>query len=320
MRIRFLALAAFACLCVLPTAASATHVQCGDVLTQQTVLDSDLICPDPATVGLVIGGDDFTVWLGGHTIQGPGVDVAAGDGVGDDGTVHSGVTIRGGTITGFEDGVDLDVTGSATKGLTVSAGGVGIAMRGNDNTIFNNTVDMTNDAGVTGFSGIEAVGDNAYVWGNTVNGSAAAGPDDGIVVNGDNPVILVNSVTGCGFDGVIATGYTTGLVALNDVTGCDIGIAPSGTGLKLQSNTASGNCIGIFVDDPAALVRWNTANDNCTEGIVIGQAGASLKKNTANGNVDIGIDAVVGTIDLGGNTASGNATDCLGVVCTLPVP
>jgi len=320
MRIRFLAVAAFVCLWLVPATASATHVQCGDVLTAQTVLDSDLDCAAPATVGLVIGGNDFTVWLNGHTIQGPGVDVAGSDGVADDGTERSGVTIRGGTITGFEDGVDLDVTGSATKGLTVSAGGVGVAMRGDGNTLFNNTVDMTNDAGVTGFSGIESTGANAYVWGNTVNGSGATGPDDGIVVHGDNPVMIANTVTGCGFDGLIATTYTSGLVALNNVTGCDIGIAPSGSGLKLQSNTASGNCIGIFVDDPSALVRWNTANDNCTEGIVIGQAGASLKKNTANGNVDIGIDAVLGTIDLGGNTATGNATDCLGVVCTPPAP
>jgi hypothetical protein len=320
MGTRFLAAAVFACLWLVPATASATHVQCGDVLTEQTVLDSDLVCADPETVGLVIGGNDFTVWLGGHTIQGPGADVAGSDGVRDDGTVHSGVTIRGGTITGFEDGVDLDVTGGATKGLAVSAGGVGIAMRGNGNTIFNNTVDMTNTPGVTGFAGIESTGADAYVWGNTINGSAETGPDDGIVVNGNNPVILVNTITGCGFDGVIVTSYTSGLVALNNVTGCDIGITPSGSGLKLQSNTTSGNCIGIFVDDPSALVRWNIANDNCTEGIVIGQAGASLKKNTANDNVDIGIDAVVGTIDLGGNTATGNATDCLGVVCTAPVP
>ena len=70
MRIRFLAVAAVACLWLLPASASANHVQCGDVLTQQTVLDSDIVCPDTATTGLVIGGDDFTVWLEGHTIQG----------------------------------------------------------------------------------------------------------------------------------------------------------------------------------------------------------------------------------------------------------
>jgi len=319
MRIRIVAVAAVACLLLVPCSASADHVQCGDVLTADTVLDSDVVCTGTASTGLVIGGDDFTVWLEGHSIQGPGVDVAGSDGVADDGTEHSGVTVRGGTITGFEDGVDLDVTGSAVKGLSVSAGGVGIILRGDGNTLYRNTVNMTTAVGVTGFSGIESAGDNPYVWGNTVNGSAETGPDDGIVINGNNPAIILNTVTGCGFDGLIASSYTSGLVALNSVTGCDIGITPSGSGLKLQSNETSGNCIGLFVDDPAALVRWNTANDNCTEGIVIGQAGASLKKNTANNNADIGIDAVLGTIDLGGNTATGNATDCLGVVC-LPLP
>ena len=284
------------------------------------MLDSDIICPSTATDGLVIGGNDFTVWLQGHTIQGPGVDMAGTDGIIDDGVAHSGVTVRGGTITGFEDGVDLDVTDSAAKGLSVAAGGVGISLRGAGNTLYRNTVDMTNAAGVTGFSGIESLGDNPYVWGNVVNGSAETGPDDGIVINGENPLIILNTVTGCGFDGVIASAYTAGLVALNNVTGCDIGITPSGMGIKLQSNTTSGNCIGMVVDDPTALVRWNTANDNCTEGIVIGQEGAALKKNTANNNVDIGIDAPPNTIDLGGNTATGNATDCLGVVCTAPAP
>lgn len=320
MRFRFLALAAFASLGLLPATASATHVNCGDVLTQETVLDSDIVCPSTATDGLVIGGDDFTVWLQGHTITGPGVDMAGTDGIIDDGKTHSGVTVRGGTITGFEDGVDLDATGSAAKGLAVSAGGVGIAMRGDGNTLYRNTVDITNAAGVTAFSGIESLGDNPYVWGNVVNGSAETGPDDGIVVNGQNPLIILNAVTGCGFDGVIASGYTSGLVALNSVSGCDIGITPSGMGIKLQSNTTEGNCIGMVVDDPTALVRWNVANGNCTEGIVVGQEGATLKKNTANNNVDIGIDAPPNTIDEGGNTATGNATDCLGVVCTAPAP
>ena len=67
---------------------------------------------------------------------------------------------------------------------------------------------------MTGFSGIESLGDDAYLWGNTVNGSAETGPDDGIVVDGNNPRIILNTVDGCGFDGVIVTGYTAGLVAL----------------------------------------------------------------------------------------------------------
>ena len=50
--------------------ASASHVNCGDVITQDTTLDSDLLnCPGD---GLVIGADGVTVDLAGHTIDGTG--------------------------------------------------------------------------------------------------------------------------------------------------------------------------------------------------------------------------------------------------------
>lgn len=305
MRFRVMVIVACGCLGLLPAPASAAHIPCGATLTADTVLDGDIVCSATDTAGLVIGGDDLTVWLEGHSIVGPGETVVGSDGVRDDGTARSGVTVRGGTVTGFEGGVDLDADDSAVKGLRVEAGGVGIAVRGARNYVYRNTTDFA------GFTGIEAIGADAYVWGNTILGT----PEDGIVVDGESPRVILNDVQGCVFDGMIVVGYTNGIVARNTVSNCDIGIAPSGTGLKLQTNEASGNCIGIFVDDPAALVRWNAANGNCSDGIVVGQAGATLKKNTANNNPGVGIDAVEGTIDGGGNTATGNGVDCLGVVC-----
>ena len=89
----------------------------------------------------------------------------------------------------------------------------------------------------------------------------------------------------------------------------------------MQSSIASGNCVGILVDDPASIVRWNTTDDNCASGIVVRPPGVALRKNTANNNFDVGIDAPDGTIDLGLNTASGNGTaDCIGVICLPPLP
>ena len=316
MRIGILAAAALGCIWMLPAAASANHVACGDTITTQTVLDSDIVCTDSDPVGLVIGADDVTVWLEGNSIT--GADAVGSDGVADDGTARSGVSIRGGTISGFDDAIDLDVSSSSVRGMSVSALSAGIVTRGDGNYIFRNDVDMSTSSG---FVGIEALGDNSEVFGNVVIGSDGVAPDDGIAVHGENPKVIGNGVDGCAFDGLIMSGYTSGLVSRNSVTNCDIGITPSGTGLKVQTNTTSGNCIGMVVDDPAALVRWNTANENCTEGIVIGQPGATLKKNVANDNIDIGIDAVEGTIDEGGNTATGNGvTDCLGVVCLPAIP
>jgi hypothetical protein len=300
----------------LPATASATHVQCGDTIAQDTLLDSDIVCTAADPVGLVIGGNDFTLRLGGYTIR--GADEPNTDGIADDGTPRSGVTIQFGSITGFEDGIDLDASNSQVLKVGVTAAtNVGIATRGDDNYIYRNPVDMS--AG-SPFSGIEAIGDNTYLWGNSVTGTAFTSPDDGIVVNGENPRIVRNSVDGCAFDGVVITGYTDGIAALNTVTNCDVGFAPSGTGLRMQSSIASGNCVGILVDDPAAIVRWNTTDDNCATGIVVRPPGVTLRKNTANNNFDAGIDAPVGTIDLGLNTASGNGVDCLGIICLPAIP
>jgi hypothetical protein len=313
MRVRCFAVAALGCFWLLTATASAVHVQCGDTVTEYTVLDSDVVCTDQDPVGLVIGANDVKLRLDGYTIQGAGA--AGSDGIADDGTARSGVIIKGGdsgAITGFEDAVDLDVSNGTIMKLAVDATNVGIAARGNGNFIWGNSVVMTAGAG---FSAIEALGDDMLVWGNAVTGSATT-LDDGIVVHGNNPEIVSNSVNGCGFDGVIATTYTTGIVARNTVTNCDIGFNASGTGLRLQANDASSNFLGIVVDDPGAFVRRNIANDNGAAGIVILQAGATLGGNTANNNVETGIDAPEGTIDNGENTATGNGiADCLVVIC-----
>ena len=55
-------------------AADATHVQCGDVLTVDTRLDSDLDCaflPDAEGTALTIAASGVTLDLGGHSVTGP---------------------------------------------------------------------------------------------------------------------------------------------------------------------------------------------------------------------------------------------------------
>jgi hypothetical protein len=70
------ALAAATFLALSASQALANHVQCGDVITQDTTLDSDLIdCPGD---GLVIGADNVTLDLNGHTIDGSAADDSAG--------------------------------------------------------------------------------------------------------------------------------------------------------------------------------------------------------------------------------------------------
>jgi parallel beta-helix repeat protein len=73
-------------------------LHCGDVLTRSVRLHQDLLgCTGP---GLVIGADDVTVDLGGHTISGTD-DGSAGI---DDFAGHGGTVVVHGTLRGFTDG------------------------------------------------------------------------------------------------------------------------------------------------------------------------------------------------------------------------
>ena len=72
--------------------AQAGHVSCGDSISVDTTLDSDLTCSGTA---LTISVDNITLDLDGHTITGS----SSGDGVLVFG--HNDVTIKDGTISGF---------------------------------------------------------------------------------------------------------------------------------------------------------------------------------------------------------------------------
>ena len=89
--------------------ALASHVSCGDTITTDTTLDSDLVnCPNN---GIVIGASNITLDLNGHTIDGDGTLVdpcpegATCDVGVDNSAGHSGVTVKGGSIRQFALGV-----------------------------------------------------------------------------------------------------------------------------------------------------------------------------------------------------------------------
>jgi hypothetical protein len=307
--------AAAAALAISAPAASAAVLQCGDTITENTVVDNDITCADPAAIGLVIAADNVTVQFQRHTLTGAGATGAGSVGITDDGVEHTGVTIRGGTVTGFDYGVSLAASQSAILGMAFGASDTGAYVLGDDNYIFANRTDSA------GTVGLDIEGDGASLWGNRIRG----GPDDGIAVIGDDPLVVRNNVNGCTFDGISVSGYSLfAKLAQNTVTGCDTGIVLSGSSTvpaHLQSSEVFGNCDGLFVSDPTALVWRNKAHDNCRDGIAIAEAGATVLQNTVTNNGEIGIDAVLGTIDGGGNTASGNPLgDCFVVVCGPPVP
>ncbi len=104
--------------------ARASHVSCGDTITADTTLDSDLVdCPNH---GIVIGADDITLDLNGHRIDGDGTPAAGCNprtefcdvGVFNDG--HDGVTVKRGSVREFAFGV-LVLGGRGNRVIDVSS-------------------------------------------------------------------------------------------------------------------------------------------------------------------------------------------------------
>jgi parallel beta-helix repeat protein len=102
-------------LAVPATAAKPVTVSCGQVITRDTTLANDLT--NCHTIGLVVGADDVTLDLNGHTVDGDGV--ADFEGINVD--RHDRVTIRNGTITDFVEGVAvLFSKGTRVRDLTIA--------------------------------------------------------------------------------------------------------------------------------------------------------------------------------------------------------
>lgn len=104
------------------TPALAVHVGCGDTITTDTTLDSDLVdCPNN---GIIIGADDITLDLNGHTIDGDGqlVDPCPEGEFCDAGLFadgHDGVTVMNGSVREFAFGVAVgSASGVRLAGLS----------------------------------------------------------------------------------------------------------------------------------------------------------------------------------------------------------
>jgi hypothetical protein len=87
-------------------ASKADHVSCGQTITEDTKLANDLIdCPNK---GIVIGADEVTLDLNGHTIDGDGLDNLVEDcpdfycdtGI-DNTSHHHGIAIHDGAVQEF---------------------------------------------------------------------------------------------------------------------------------------------------------------------------------------------------------------------------
>jgi parallel beta-helix repeat protein len=95
--------------------AAAKQPKCGDTITTDTTLHHDLVnCPNN---GILIGADNITLNLNGHTIDGDGkhfAGCAQGETICDFGVVdpdsHDGLTVRDGSVREFVSGLALGPT------------------------------------------------------------------------------------------------------------------------------------------------------------------------------------------------------------------
>ena len=102
------------------TQAAPVTLNCGDVVTQDVVRAADIECgPVGSSPGLIVGADDITIDLNGHSVEGPLSVHVESPGIRNDG--HNGVTIRNGSASGTT-GIVLDGA-SDNRLIGISAGG-----------------------------------------------------------------------------------------------------------------------------------------------------------------------------------------------------
>ena len=318
-------------------AALASHVSCGDVLTQDTRLDSDLLdCPGD---GVVIGAGGITLDLGGHTVD--GVPGSGGDGVDNSGG-YDGVEVRNGEISEFQSGVRNLGAHDGTVERVDFVRTTGVFLEQSDrNVIEHNT--FSAGTGVIVFLGcddtvirantISGPGTGVTLWGNLfadevrrtlVEHNRLAGNGAGIVIVFQSVIdsdIRANEVSGTNGVGITAAGLNT-RVERNTLTGNDVGIFASGFNVLVTRNrVASSDGDGIFVPSSSVArdvaIEGNVVNGNGDDGIDADDPDVSIARNTANSNADLGIEAVAGVTDGGGNKArgNGNPAQCLNVSC-----
>jgi parallel beta-helix repeat protein len=306
--------------------ALAGPVACGETITADTTLESDLVdCPNN---GIIIGADDITLDLNGHIIDGDDalVDPCPKNELCDVGVLndgHNGVTIAGGTVKEFALGALvfsarrnmlsrlttfehvfggftlIQVVRSSVRGSTASrnAGpdsGVGITLiESNSNRIVGNAFFDNRELGIH-----LILSDHNYVAKNRVRNN----PEDGIILQGDGNKIVDNRLVR---NSIGVTIFQNPKRAVGNVVARNhVRRAPRG---------------GIYVDPvpERTVLKRNHVFGGGGHGILIGNPTTIVTRNEARYNDDLGIKAVLGVIDGGGNRASGNGDrrQCVNISC-----
>jgi len=283
------------------TAAGAAVLSCGQTITQSTVLDNDLTgCTNN---GILIGADNITLDLNGHTVAGT---PASGDKGGVVLVGRTGVTVRNGTVRSFDVGVVIEGgSGNTIEGVnaidnisfespgSANRGGDGIAILSSKNNriLRNNTVNNGPYSGIGIYSDVDSahpratsgVSSGNVVDGNVVQGNIQARTPNN-VVNNDNigirlePGNTANTIANNRVDRNGLDRNTFTVVRSNIVTGNGFyrQTARRGNGIGLQIGGANDNTI-----------ENNMVTRNADNGISIrnGSQRNTVRNNTSVQNV-----------------------------------
>jgi parallel beta-helix repeat protein len=333
--------------------ALAANASCGDTITTDTTLHKDLVnCPNN---GILIGADNVTLNLNGHTIDGDGTPAAGCDPEADfcdTGVVtfgHDGVTVMHGSMRQFDAGVNFGEV-RHTRLLDISSRNrvVGIQLFGSSRILVRNCSGNRTTAhdgdGIGVFEsrhvrilnssfrhnahvGIKLAGStNGVVKGNVAVHNGYAGF---ILEAGSHNVIKRNHVLRGG-DGIRIEKGHGNLVAHNVVAhdrhvGIRLGVrqfrASGGAHNSLRNNLVRDSRVDDFLvvsEARHSLLKGNTARGAGDDGFDIESRSIKLTSNLAARNGDLGIEAVPGVKDGGGNVArhNGDPRQCTNIACS----
>jgi parallel beta-helix repeat protein len=221
-----------ALLVLIPGAASAQPLTCGQTITKDTTLHSNLgPCPGD---GLVIGADDVTLDLNGHAIIGN----ATGEDVGVRDAGHDGVVVENGRIRGFSTAIKLDATDrSGVSDITASASpNSGFDVSGSYNSIVNNVANPAPDSPFH-ISGAH----------NLISHNVTSGSYDGMRIEGSLNRVTHNRVEYA--NGGLWVRGSRNLVRANSVSFADSGLPVSGPGNIIRNNVVVSNPGRLEVSD-----------------------------------------------------------------------
>jgi parallel beta-helix repeat protein len=246
-------------------AAKAVHVSCGETITVDTRLANDLI--DCQNNGLIIGADNITLDLNGHTIDGAGrdnsgADCRDGNCAGIDITGHHRrITIEDGTVQEFGSGIWIE--GGADhrlRRLSLSRNGDGIdVVSATDTAITRSLV----DGNVFGI--FVADSDHIQIERNSVSGYQGVG----VEVRGSDRVLIA--------DNSVSDSLGPGSVVVGEAAGIFLGESSHS---QIERNAVSGNAfVGVIAQDSDRNeLSGNRIFKNADAMIVHGDA------NTVSGN------------------------------------